>query len=122
MIVYSIVSVVFNGHAVAIALEKFGGGSGPILLDDVQCTGSELRLSECAHSGVEVHDCSHTEDAGVRCLSGERGGCVYIEIDVCRIAGNFMSINNNVHQLYDFHVYIMTGKSKLGKAIIHTVL
>ena len=53
----------------------FGGGRGQILLDDVQCTGSELRLSECAHSGVGVHDCRHIKDAGVRCLSGEKYLC-----------------------------------------------
>ena len=50
----------------------FGGGRGRIQLDDVQCTGSELTLSECAHSGVGVHNCRHVNDAGVRCLSGEK--------------------------------------------------
>ena len=59
-------------HVVALALQEFGGGRGQILLDDVQCTGSELTLSECAHSGVGVHDCTHAEDAGVRCFSGEK--------------------------------------------------
>ena len=59
-------------HVVDLALQEFGGGSGEILLDSVQCTGSEVTLSECAHSGVGDHDCTHAEDAGVRCLSGER--------------------------------------------------
>ena len=44
----------------------------------MQCTGSELRLSECAHSGVGVHNCRHIKDAGVRCLSGERYLCAIL--------------------------------------------
>ena len=46
----------------------FGQGSGPILLDDVECTGSEYSLTNCNHLGVGVtRSCSHFEDAGVRC-------------------------------------------------------
>ena len=40
---------------------------GPILLDDVQCTGQENSLSECPHAGIRMHDCVHNEDVGVRC-------------------------------------------------------
>ena len=47
---------------------SFGGGTGPILLDDVQCTGNENTLSDCP--ATADHDCQHYEDAGVRCLSG----------------------------------------------------
>lgn len=35
------------------------------------CTGSETRLIDCPNNGVGVHNCVHTEDAGVTCLSGE---------------------------------------------------
>ena len=46
----------------------FGQGSGPIWLDNVQCTGSELTLASCSHLGFNVtRSCSHSEDAGVRC-------------------------------------------------------
>ena len=45
----------------------FSNGSGSILLDELRCAGNETTLLECGHNSVGVHDCSHSEDAGVRC-------------------------------------------------------
>ena len=44
----------------------FGQGTGPILLDNLGCSGSESRLVECSYDS-HTADCSHSEDAGVRC-------------------------------------------------------
>uniref|UniRef100_A0A8C8Z707 Soluble scavenger receptor cysteine-rich domain-containing protein SSC5D n=1 Tax=Prolemur simus TaxID=1328070 RepID=A0A8C8Z707_PROSS len=44
-----------------------GRGSGPILLDNVQCSGSEAYLGQCSHAGWFAHNCGHREDAGVIC-------------------------------------------------------
>ena len=45
-------------------------GSGPIVLSDVRCSGSENKLLQCANNGPEAGSCSHSEDAGVMCSPG----------------------------------------------------
>ena len=44
----------------------FGQGTVPILLDDVACLGTELRLADCSYDSLTT-DCTHREDAGVSC-------------------------------------------------------
>ncbi len=45
----------------------FGRGEGEIWLDDLGCAGTETSIFDCPHGGVGMHNCGHSEDAGVVC-------------------------------------------------------
>ena len=43
-------------------------GSGPIFLDQLQCSGSEQSLLDClTFTDLGLHSCHHSMDAGVKC-------------------------------------------------------
>ena len=48
-------------------LHKYGRGSGPIWLDNVNCTGDETSIAECRHNGWGVDNCDHSEDVSISC-------------------------------------------------------
>ena len=55
---------------VAFAVPDFGGGSGPILSDDVTCSGIETNLFDCNHTKAGARSCNHSDDVGVICREG----------------------------------------------------
>ena len=56
-------SVILNA-----TLAGFGVATGPVLIDETRCTGSETRLIYCRHNGIGTHNCAHSRDVGLRCL------------------------------------------------------
>jgi len=48
---------------------SYGRGQDPTWMDEVHCSGGEDRLDTCRFAGWGNEDCSHSEDAGVLCLS-----------------------------------------------------
>ena len=45
----------------------FGRGRGPIHLNNLNCLGNESTLIDCSVKTVNPSNCSHANDAGVRC-------------------------------------------------------
>uniref|UniRef100_A0A3B4B0Z8 Soluble scavenger receptor cysteine-rich domain-containing protein SSC5D n=1 Tax=Periophthalmus magnuspinnatus TaxID=409849 RepID=A0A3B4B0Z8_9GOBI len=60
----------------ALTNAHFGAGEGPIWLDNVECTGDELALSQCTHPNYGINNCGHNEDASVICLDGSSSSTV----------------------------------------------
>jgi deleted-in-malignant-brain-tumors protein 1 len=61
----------FTGNAYAYQNAHFGQGSGSILLDNVQCIGTEYSVFSCVHDIIgtyNYYDCPHYKDASVVCL------------------------------------------------------
>ncbi|XP_037583564.1 putative DMBT1-like protein isoform X8 [Cebus imitator] len=73
----------------ALSQSYFDGGTGHIILDDVQCTGSEAKVWQCMHKGWFSHNCGHHEDASVICsgVDGkpnvERTGMAFLYSSTC---------------------------------------
>ena len=52
----------------------FGEGNGVILLDNIECSGSESSIFNCRHRNFGEHDCTLSEDAGVVCYGESSKG------------------------------------------------
>nr|XP_054764215.1 deleted in malignant brain tumors 1 protein-like [Lytechinus pictus] len=63
----------FDGALEAPRSARFGQGSGRILLNWVECDGSEDTFADCIHPGIGDYSyCGHNKDAGVVCFLGVR--------------------------------------------------
>ena len=63
----------------ALGSAHFGAGSGPILLNNLSCSGNESHITVCPNRGSADLNCTHSEDAGVICegKSAAVSVCVY---------------------------------------------
>ena len=58
----------------------YGKGIGPVWLNNLNCTGTEVTIEDCSSSGFGILDCNHTEDASVECTNGNfTFTCVYFD-------------------------------------------
>ncbi len=63
----SLLGDAWNGTAIAFNLARYGQGTGPIVMDNVDCQGHESSLLECEYIGIDHQNCGHDEDVGVSC-------------------------------------------------------
>ena len=69
--------IITGALAFSNAYGHFGRGTGPSLLDQLRCTGSEQNLLNCSHSGrgVTASYCNrYYYDVGVKCLGKSKLG------------------------------------------------
>uniref|UniRef100_A0A8C6B2K6 Lysyl oxidase homolog n=1 Tax=Monodon monoceros TaxID=40151 RepID=A0A8C6B2K6_MONMO len=57
----------FGSAREALSGARMGQGMGAIHLSEVRCSGQEPSLWKCPHRNITAEDCSHSQDAGVRC-------------------------------------------------------
>ena len=78
----------------ATQLSNFGVATGPIWLNDVECVGSEDKLSDCSYDRLGLHSCGHEQDASVVCERKE------VTLPV-RLVGGAGTHEGRVEVLYD---------------------
>ncbi|XP_033643912.1 uncharacterized protein LOC117303722 isoform X2 [Asterias rubens] len=63
-----------RGAVTATVVGEFGVGEGNIIMDDVECEGTETSLEDCPFGGFGMHNCVPKESAGVVCIPNT--GCI----------------------------------------------
>jgi len=56
-----------------VNINDYGVGHGQILLDDINCDGTEEHISVCSHADWGDHNCRHYEDVAVFCTNSYAG-------------------------------------------------
>uniref|UniRef100_A0A8C6RR73 Galectin-3-binding protein n=1 Tax=Nannospalax galili TaxID=1026970 RepID=A0A8C6RR73_NANGA len=63
----------FENATQALGKAAFGPGRGPVMLDEVECRGTEPSLANCSSLGWLQSHCGHEKDAGVVCTNETTG-------------------------------------------------
>ena len=90
-------SVLHASSLLAAHAGRFSLGRGSIFLDNVNCSGTELQLTDCRNRGVGVHYCGHYEDAGVVCIG--KLAILIKRTTPCIRTNNFSSKSSSAHRL-----------------------
>ena len=112
----------FPTGATAVSRALFGQGTGAILLDDVRCTGSETRLVDCPSNGIGIHDCAHTEDAGIICESKQLVPLLFIVVPVGLLGKVFIAAYGYLTNPYAFSIKFFIDQRKKECNHLHNML
>ncbi|NXO62167.1 NETR protein, partial [Phainopepla nitens] len=111
-----------SGTPKALSWAHYGQGSGPILLDEVQCSGNELSLDQCKKSDWGQQNCDHIEDAGVSCdpFTGTDVQLCRSDAGAVRLAGGRSPGQGRVEVYYngDWGTVCDDGWTDLGAQVV----
>ncbi|NXD97658.1 NETR protein, partial [Chaetorhynchus papuensis] len=111
-----------SGTPKALSWAHYGQGSGPILLDEVQCSGNELSLDQCKKSDWGQQNCDHIEDAGVSCdpFTGTEVLLCQSDAGTVRLAGGHSPGEGRVEVYYngDWGTVCDDGWTDLGAQVV----
>jgi cysteine-rich repeat protein len=83
------------GYAGGAFLSTYDAPSDTFILDDVNCTGTERRISDCPRRAYGMEDCSRTEGAGFQCTPYAEGA-VRLVGGTARNTGRVEVLHNQV--------------------------
>ncbi|XP_047442330.1 galectin-3-binding protein A-like isoform X2 [Mugil cephalus] len=89
----------FPSATEALGSAHFGNGDGNIWMDNLGCSGDEANLFHCTFPGWGVHNCGHSEDAGVRCENGPNTGCKNADVEYA--LDHNASLSHQLGELFD---------------------
>ena len=109
------------GHAIFAAHSAFyGQGRGRIWLDNVECVGTERTIGNCSHRGWgTLYYCDHSEDAGVKCVSGN----IFFELNNLKHTDCISPVYCNLH--FEVSNHCMHGnisKCEISTTVIYKML
>ena len=84
---------------------RYGRGTGPIMLDDVACSGNETSIAQCRHRGWGRHNCGHSEDVSVSCATPVTSTVNY---GTRKMSGNVKTRKNAVEVFADFAKWLFS--------------
>lgn len=109
-------SFIFRGGAVARTGGYFQSGVGNILLDEVNCIGTERSILQCLHAGLLSADCGHHEDAGVTCKGVQSAGILRGK-HLIIVNGN-NPVLANLSQIFKSFLFVSVFRLSVRKKII----
>ena len=65
-----------------VSLSPHGQGSGRTWMKGVDCSGTELSLTNCSHDGLGVAGCNHYSDLALRCYNEGRPFRIFFLCDI----------------------------------------
>ncbi|XP_029365231.1 galectin-3-binding protein A [Echeneis naucrates] len=89
----------FPGAKSVVIGQDYGtAATGPIWLDDINCNGTESHLFSCGFKNWGVSDCSHKEDVGIICETGNDNVTIS---DSKHSLDHTFSLSDDLGQIFD---------------------